>query len=404
MKTKILAVALIGILIGVGMVALPASGAARGPNQVKWMELLYLDADNSLDVYAGAHHPQVVESDFNELMSVGSTKDVVVYVLVDRLDGPGNLFKVNKGSMEEIKSCPLNGVELNMGDPATLESFVSFTTKMTSPAHTLLIFWDHGTPEYCAYDDHAGAAGGSDILTHQEAIQALEGYHIDVVGADECLVGQVEVMNEYVTRGLNTDYAVVSETYTGWRGFPYDWTLRDLTANPSMTAREVAVMIVDETQLLLSKKPTMGEEVTSHGAIDLSKVRALTDSIMSLVGLMTPDMKAYASLVSKSRAGASFSYGANSLNLVDLRSFIMGIEENTHSTDIVEACQFVISNFDQTVIALQTTNTIDHQIYGLGICMPNHESEVPSFYEDFTFPEMGWMDFLQAYWYAAGAV
>jgi hypothetical protein len=404
MKTKVLAVALIGIFVAMSMSALPSAGAAKSSTQVKWMELLYLDADNNLDVNAGAHHTPVVQADFDELTSVGSTKDVVSYVLVDRLNGPGNLYKVNKGSLEEIKSFPLNGLELNMGDPAVLRSFVSFTTKMTKPLHTLLIFWDHGTPEYCAYDDHAGPNAGADILTHQEAIQALKGYHIDVIGADECLLGQIEVVNEYVAKGLNADYAVVSETYTGWRGFPYDWTLRDLVASPGMTARQVATMMVDDTQLLLSQNPYMGEEVTSHGAIDLSKVNALSNSIMDLVGLMTPDMKTYASLVSKARGGACFSYGANALNLVDLKTFVEKIAANTDDKQIQDACALVIANFDATVIDLQTTQTMDKQINGLGICLPNHSWEMPSFYTDFAFPNMGWLAFLQAYWAAAGSV
>ena len=404
MRTKVLAVALIGIFVAMSMFALPIAGAAKAPTQVKWMELIYLDADNSLDVSAGAHHTPVVQADFDELMSIGSTKDVVSYVLVDRVAGPGNLYKVNKGSLEEMKSFPLNGLELNMGDPAVLRSFVSFTTKSSNPLHTLLIFWDHGTPEYCAYDDHAGPNGGTDILTHQEAIQALKGYHIDVIGTDECLVGQMEVVNEYVAKGLNTDYAVLSETYTGWRGFPYDWTLRDMVANPDMTARQVATMLVDETQLLLSQNPYMGEEVTSHGAIDLSKVNALSDSIMNLVGLMTSDMKTYAGLVSKARGGASYSYGANALNLVDLKTFVENIATNTNNKQIEDACAVVIANFDVTVIDLQATQTMDHQINGLGICFPNHSWEAPSYYTDFAFPYMGWMAFLQAYWAAAGSV
>lgn len=74
---------LIGLVLASALVsAVAASGRGTGP---RWAYLIYLDADNSLDVSAGAHHVPVVEDDFAELMSVGSTADVVAYVLVDRV-------------------------------------------------------------------------------------------------------------------------------------------------------------------------------------------------------------------------------------------------------------------------------------------------------------------------------
>ncbi len=233
---------LAALLVVAAVVTVPLATAKNaGP---AWAYLVYLDADNSLDVYAGAHHVPVVQSDLDELMSVGSTPDVVVYVLVDRIAGPANLFRVDAGSLVEQTAFALNGQEANMGDPATLRSFVAYVSEVAHPEHTLLIFWDHGSPNYVAYDEHAGPAGGTDRLTHLEVIQALSGYRVDVIGADECMVAQLEVAYEYATQGLATDYLVAAETYTGWRGFPYDWTLADLVADPAMTPREVAVTLV----------------------------------------------------------------------------------------------------------------------------------------------------------------
>lgn len=403
MREKAAAVAVLCLLIAVSISALPSVTAGRAPSQPKWLELIYLDADNSLDVSAGPHHVPVVQSDLDELMSVGSTKDVVVYVLLDRYDGPANLFRINKGSMTEMTAFALDGKEVNMGDPAVLHAFVSFTTKQTPALQTLLIFWDHGTPEYAAYDDHAGPGGGVDILTHQEVVAGLDGFHIDVLGADECLVGQTEVAYEYATK-LGVDYGVLSETYTGWRGFPYDWTLRDLVADPMMTPREVAVMIVEETQTLISQNPYQGEEVTSHGAIDFGKMRELAGAITDLVGIMTPNMKDYASAVSKAAGAARYSYGANALNLADLRTFVEKLGSVCPDQSVKDAAAKVIAVFDQTIVALQVTQTVDHQINGLGICIPNHSWEMPGFYMDFAFPYLGWYDFLVAYWTAAGSI
>ena len=71
---------------------------------------------------------------------------------------------------------------------------------------------------------------------------------------------------------------------------------------------------------------------------------------------------------------------------------------------VKEAASVVIADFDEAVIALQVTQTVDHQINGLGIGFPNHSWEMPSFYLDFAFPYLGWYDFLQAYWAAAGSI
>jgi hypothetical protein len=401
MKTKYLAVSLAIVMIAGSMFLVP--GASGGKTQVKWMELIYLDADNSLDVSVGAHHVSVVGSDYDELMSVGSTSDVVVYVLSDRFDGPANLFKIEKGSMTEMKGWAMNGKELNMGDPAILRSVVSYTMKLSKPLHTLLMFWDHGSPQYVAWDDHDGS-GGSDALTHNEVIQALSGFHVDIIGADECLVGQLDVMYEYAAKGLSMDFFCASETYTGWRGYPYDRILRELVANPDMNEREAATMMIEQTDLLLSENPYMGEEVNCHAAIDMSKVMALGQSVIDLGKILSADMKDNAGIVSKARGGANYAYGGNAANLPDLKTFVELVTKNSPDAGIDAACAIAIANFEVTVIALQATQTLDHQLYGLGIMFPNHSWETPSYYADYEFPSDGWMDFLEAYWGAAGSI
>ncbi len=392
---------LAALLFAAAIVSMPAVTA--GNSRPEWAYLVYLDADNSLDVYAGAHHVPVVESDLNELMSVGSTADVAVYALVDRYTLPDHLFRVDRGMLIDQTSFALDGQELNMGDPATLRAFVTYVSAANDPQHILLVFWDHGSPNYVAYDEHAGPGSGTDRLTHPEVIQALEGIHVDVIAADECLVAQLEVAYEYEAKGLQTDYLVAAETYTGWRGFPYDWTLAALAGHPGMTAREVSVMMVEETDRLLSQPPHSGEEVNSHGAIELGAIPNLANSVIDLAQLLSANMKANADLVSKARAAGVYSYGGNAANLVDLKTFVLRIAQGTRSDAIRAACLAVAANVDLAVVALQATKTTDHQLTGLGIALPNHPREVPSYYGSYAFPALGWMDFLEAYWAANGA-
>jgi hypothetical protein len=400
-------VSLLAVIVVLGILAVPCvnAGVAGGKVSAKisWKFLLYLDADNSLDVNAGAHHEPVVESDFFELMSVGSTKDAVAYVLVDRYAGPANLFKVLPGKMQEITDFALDGKEANMGDPATLRSFVSYTFKASPSEHTLLVFWDHGSPRGVAWDDHATDAGGSDFLSQWEVVQALSGYKIDVIGADECNVGHTEVAYQYAI-GLQTEYLVAAETYTGWRGFPYDALLRELTKSPSMTPREVAVMMVEQTQILLDQPPYSGERINSHSAIDLAKIPELVASLKGLTNLLTPNMDIYAGTISKARGAAQYCYGANAINVIDLGTFVERISSEARSQEVLDACTAVLANLDAAIVSMQATGSTDHMLTGIGIGLPNHSWEMASYYPNFALAGQGWMDFLEAYWAAAGSI
>jgi hypothetical protein len=390
-RTRVVAIVLIALCLVSS--ALLVTNASSQTNK-KWLYLLYLDADNSLDVKA--NNVWVVQSDLDELMSVGSTDQVTCYVLVDRVAGPANLLKIEKGSMEEIANPDLNGKEINMGDPATLRSFVTYAMDASPADHALLIFWDHGSLRYAAFDEHASDAGGSDSLSHFEVCQALSGLKVDVIAADECNVGQIEVAYQYALN-TQTEYLVAAETYTGWRGFPYDATLREMTTNPDMTAREAAIMMIDQTQLLLNKPPYMGERINSHAAIDLAKVVDLVGSLKGLTDIMTPDIKDYANLVSKARGAAQYCYGANAANKLDLRMFVQTISAKTSSEEIQNACMAVLDDFDTTVVALHATRSLNNMVFGLGITFVDHMKEWPGYYDEFAFANQGWMDFVSAY-------
>jgi Clostripain family len=402
MRLKTTAAIIVAVFAISSMFVLPNAGA-QGHGQNKWLFLLYLDADNSLDVNAGAHNVPVVQSDLDELMSIGSTNAVTAYALVDRIDGPAHLYKFNKGSMEEMKGYWLNGKEANMGDPATLRTFVEFTSAASPSDHTMLIFWDHGSPLSVASDDHATDAGGSDRLTQWEVVQALSGYKVDVIGADECNVGHMEVAYEYAM-GIKADYLVAAETYTGWRGFPYDAVLRELTKDPSMTSRDAAVMLVEQTQLLLDKPPYSGERINSHAAIELANVPALAGSLKSLSELLVADMSNSAQVISRARGVAQYCYGANAMNVVDLQTFVKEIGAQSGSQAIKDAAATALANLDSVIVAVHATGSTDQMLAGLGIGFPDHSWELASYYHDFAFAGQGWLTLMESYWAAHGSV
>jgi hypothetical protein len=127
--------------------------------------------------------------------------------------------------------------EKNMGDKQTLIDFVSWTKSNYPADHYALIFWGHGWnwhPGYVMADDTNG-----DTLDYEEMKAALPSIgFIDVVGYDGCNMASIEIMN------LWNGYATAitgSQEYVGWEGLQYDLTLAQLTANPNMTADQLAV-------------------------------------------------------------------------------------------------------------------------------------------------------------------
>ena len=362
-------------------------------------------ADNHLD--SDVYGVPLVDQALGQLMSVGSTPgNLAVYALVDRNAGPDNLFKVNKGSLEALTDFN-DGEEINTGDPSTLTKFVTYTQSLTPADHTSLIFWDSGSLGYIAKDVQDAPIHGyynyavPEYLTHQEVVKALNGLNVDILGADECNIGYMEIAYEYAI-SQTAKYLVTAPTFIGWRGFPYDAILRELTANPDMTAGQAAVMMVDQREQFFTQPPYMMERTNAFSAIDLAQVRDLASSLGVLTGLMVPKMADYINIINKARAQANIAYGENSMNRIDLMTSVQTIHSKSRDKAVVDASDAVISDIQQAVVALQTTGTSDLMTSGLGIYLPNHPSELPDTYSWFAFPAQGWMAFMEAYWAAHG--
>jgi hypothetical protein len=66
---------------------------------------------------------------------------------------------------------------------------------------------------------------------------------LDLVGFDACAMGMIEVDNQLIPY---VDVRVASEAIVPLLGWPYDTILSTLTGNPSMSASQLGVVIVDE--------------------------------------------------------------------------------------------------------------------------------------------------------------
>jgi len=220
--------------------------STKNKNTRKWTFMVYLDADNNLED-AGI-------GDFLEMASVGSTDDIAILVLFDRIPGYTDIY----GDWSDTRvffvtygGTPYPGQELdvweetNMGDPQTLVDFVSFSISNYPAEHYALILWDHGGGlSGVCWDDTNG-----DNLNIHEIRNALElvyqelGCKIDIMGFDACLMGMMEIayqLRDYV------DYVVFSQEVEPGDGWPYDDILSELVANPDMQPYELSILMAEK--------------------------------------------------------------------------------------------------------------------------------------------------------------
>ena len=181
-----------------------------------WTVMVFLNADNNLERFG--------ISDVNEMESVGSSSDVNIIVLMDRVDG----YDTTNGNWKDAKrwrivkdtnssimntSGATNMGEIDMGDPQTVIDFVNWCKTNYPADHYMLDIWNHGaglsydksfTEKGISFDDTDG-----NNLTTQDIGDILNttGF-IDVVGFDACLMQLPEI--NYECRGY-VDYMVASE-------------------------------------------------------------------------------------------------------------------------------------------------------------------------------------------------
>lgn len=175
--------------------------AARGTPKISpaeasanWTLAIYMDSDNDLDFWA--------QKDINEMMMAGSSAKINVIVFWDSFMGPGYVYRVLQNDLQELPECKLDGIEPNMGDPSTLRVFAEFIFKKFPAKHQALMLWNHGDDFRGAMFDSHIPGEGFDFLTHQEVVQALSGFKIDVLIYAACVMSTIEVVYEYYASGL----------------------------------------------------------------------------------------------------------------------------------------------------------------------------------------------------------
>jgi hypothetical protein len=196
---------------GYGLLDIQAAiDASASELEADWLFMVYLDADNNLES-AGI-------DDLNEMEVAGSTDRVKIVVQMDRAERDydddttnGNWtgakrFYVTQDTDQAIINSPVidDLGEVNMGDPAVLQSFIEWAIANYPAQHYALVLWNHGSgwregnnssaiKSVCIDDQANDELTMTELRSALNAANATTGEVLDIVGFDACLMQMVEV-------------------------------------------------------------------------------------------------------------------------------------------------------------------------------------------------------------------
>lgn len=341
----------------------------------QWTFMVYMGADNDLSDDGFG--------DIDEMGQVGSSTQTAIAVQAEFRpdDSQGvpdtNTYRllVQSGSAEDNLDAATDIGDVDMGSRTALTSFIQWATSTYPAEHYALILWDHGA-------GWKNRAKGADSSLFRGAIQdetsgsfmslpdlagAVRdaGVPIDLINFDACLMAMYEVAYEF--DGL-ADYMVFSEESEPDDGDPYDTILADLAANPSMSAAELAQVIVkryDESYVSYSQE--YPDELTTKSAVDMSQLAALDTAVCTLGQALMADSAANTVAMAARTNTQEYVDSANH-DLYDLASYI---NQNAPAGDAKDAAASVMTAVQNMVTSSAANPNADEaQNIGLAIYFP----------------------------------
>jgi len=368
-------------------------GGGEDPHaRVSWNFLVYMDGDNNLE-YAAI-------DDFNEMEEIGSTGNVNILVLFDRKPGDddsnGNwtdtrLFRVTKDSNTSLISSAvieapgLTG-ELNMGDPQTLSTFINYCQTIYPADRTVLTLWNHGGGVYpkaatkppskaiCVDDTSSG-----DELTLAEAASALSQANpkIDIVNMDACLMQMIEVAYEWKD---DADYLVGSEANVPGDGNNYYSVIDTLTLTPNITARDLALAIVDTYCQKYNGSDTTYSALSLGAEFpgEQTHMQTLIDCLKTFATALLNTPEANLASIQTARSDTYY-FGLFNREFGDLYSFAAETINHVSDTTVTTAAENLQTALANAVIHHHETGSYVGAAYGLSILLPSYSEW--SFYD-----------------------
>jgi len=342
-----------------------------------WTVMVYMNADNNLDSFA--------IDDFDEMAQVDNAS-VNIVVQLDRAQAQAwttaRRFLITQG-LQPTDGSELEELgEVNMGNPDTLEDFITWARANYPAQNYGLVLWGHGDGwresaegqnpfrGVCTHDTNDGA-GGTDRLTMQELHQALDNgtgsgtNPIQVINMDACLMAGLEVAYEIKDFA---DYFAASADLVPGTGNDYEDILHPANLSETTTPQEWAEYLVASYQNQYD--PMDGYR--TYMACRLDQIDALSTSVSDLASLLRENLEAERSNIenawSNSRHYEASGSGSPTTYryVVDLHGFCRNLRDVSTNTEIDNQCSTVMQAVADNMLLdywadLESSYTTTHQ-------------------------------------------
>jgi len=339
-----------GALQGTAAVTTTANTATK----TKWTVMVYMNAANDLDPYS-------VEN-FNQMESVASNPQVRFVVQWKQWQAgfPNSTFDgtrrylVKYDTSNQIVSQLIQdmGTGIDMGNPQTLDDFITWSEQNYPADRYCLVIWDHGngwrrslTPHQAtrgvSYDDQFGTS-----INVWQLQQALGNSQLDIVAWDASLMQMIEVADEIKSK---TPYVVGSEESPPAAGYPYDVVFGKFRDNPDDTTADLCKSFVDG---MIQAYGNSSQYAITQSVIDTSKIPALNATIGKLAGTLELNVGSLQTVVPAVRS-ASQSYSLDTVNgryYYDLYDVCSKLGPDSNITAVQSACTSVMNAIKNAVI------------------------------------------------------
>ena len=222
---------------------------------------------------------------------------------------------------------------VNMGEPDTLQNFITWSISNFPAKKYAIIFWDHGSG--------INGFGGdplfnNDILTLDEIYQAfnsskkLSGNNFELIGFDACLMASIEVANIVQPFG---NYLVGSQEIESDSGWDYKSILQNLSSNSTQDGRAFGFTIANSyfnQSTLRNDSPIhSSDKDMTMSVIELKNIPKLISGINDIAFQLHNDLDNFSSVISladsidfSEQYGVSAQGTTGSIDLYDLLSNI----------------------------------------------------------------------------------
>jgi len=366
-------------LVAPGLLVIPNAAAET----VSWTFALYVNGDNNLeDEWDGTSLPL--------LLNIPANSEVNIVAMVDLKSTDGtDLVEISGSSWEVVDSYP----EMNFGDGATLEWFITEVATLYPSDNLGITIWDHGMGWIeCSFDETSW-----DRIHMPEMKAAIENanVYIDILSFDACNMGNIEVAYEAYTTGL-VGYMVGSEESVPFDGYPYDFMWTPVANDETRTPAQVCVDMVDGWGQYYDETSFT---TVNLAAVDVSSIGASASVFETWCGLMHDNLAAYAKVYSTALRNAYVAWSTKYfVDMADLGETLLASSKFSNAA-LRSATTAMVAAVDDAVLAVHSCSALP-DARGLTLWWGSKGSWSyygASYIETQWGVDMGWYDFLVDY-------